>query len=201
MKKIISMIAVSIVFTACSDSKTEVELAKQHLLDSINAAANMDRVVDSMNTLVNPGAAGIESNNIIINPETGLPMPNPAVANTDGATGTVESSNSGTQGGSPNQSTQTDSKGNTSTASTGTTTADKKKMSNKTKGALIGTGAGVIAGAAAGAIIGKDAKSAAIGGAVGGAIGSGVGFGIGAAKDKKATTTKTTTTNTTTTKP
>ncbi len=72
------------------------------------------------------------------------------------------------------------------------TTVEKKGMSNKTKGALIGTGAGVVAGAVAGALINKDdpAKGAAIGGAVGGAVGSGVGYGAGAAKDKKKTTTK-----------
>jgi len=66
-------------------------------------------------------------------------------------------------------------------------TAEKKGMSNKTKGALIGTGAGVITGAVAGALINKEdpGKGAVIGGAVGGAVGSGVGYGAGAAKDKK----------------
>lgn len=68
------------------------------------------------------------------------------------------------------------------------TEAEKKKgMSNTTKGALIGTGAGIATGAATGAAVNsKDrAKGAVIGGVVGGAVGSGVGYGIGAHKDKK----------------
>lgn len=73
-------------------------------------------------------------------------------------------------------------------ASTQTEATKKKKMSNTTKGALIGTGAGVITGAVAGAIINKEdpAKGAAIGGVIGGAVGSGAGYGVGASKDKKA---------------
>lgn len=68
------------------------------------------------------------------------------------------------------------------------TEAEKKKgMSNTTKGALIGTGAGIATGAATGAAVNsKDrGKGAIIGGVVGGAVGSGVGYGIGAHKDKK----------------
>lgn len=64
--------------------------------------------------------------------------------------------------------------------------AAKKGMSNRTKGALIGTGAGIVAGAVTGAAASDDkVKGAVIGGAVGGAVGSGVGYGIGADKDKK----------------
>ncbi len=76
------------------------------------------------------------------------------------------------------------------------TTTEKKKMSNKTKGALIGTGAGILTGVIAGAVIDKEnpGQGAAIGGAVGGAVGSGIGYGAGSAKDKKAAKTKTTTT-------
>lgn len=194
MKTILTTIAVTMIFTACSDSKTEVELAKQHILDSINAASNMNRVVDSMNALNSTEMLGTDNAGVVIDPSTGKPVTSPSVThNADGTTaqtsqGTTPAENSG-------QSTQADTKENTSTASTGNTTTDKKKMSNKTKGALIGTGAGVIAGAAAGAIISKNdpAKGAAIGGAIGGAVGSGVGFGVGAAKDKKAAQTKTTT--------
>jgi len=62
----------------------------------------------------------------------------------------------------------------------------KKKMSNTTKGALIGTGAGVVTGAIIGAATSEDkAKGAVIGGVVGGAVGSGAGYGTGAAVDKK----------------
>lgn len=73
---------------------------------------------------------------------------------------------------------------NTSTSSTETT--EKKGMSNKTKGALIGTGVGVVGGVVTGAAVSKDKKKGAVvGGVVGGAVGSGVGYGIGAQKDKK----------------
>lgn len=70
----------------------------------------------------------------------------------------------------------------------------KKKMSDTTKGALIGTGVGVITGVVAGAIINKEdpAKGSAIGGAIGGAVGSGAGYGVGASKDKKEKTKATT---------
>lgn len=62
----------------------------------------------------------------------------------------------------------------------------KKGMSNTTKGALIGTGAGVVTGAIIGAATSEDkAKGAVIGGAIGGAVGSGAGYGTGAAVDKK----------------
>lgn len=64
--------------------------------------------------------------------------------------------------------------------------AKRKGMSNTTKGALIGTGVGIVGGAATGAATSKDkAKGAVIGGAVGGAVGSGVGYGIGADMDRK----------------
>lgn len=67
-------------------------------------------------------------------------------------------------------------------------TAEQKKkgMSNTTKGALIGTGAGVVTGAIIGAATSDDkAKGAVIGGVIGGAVGSGAGYGTGAAVDKK----------------
>lgn len=67
-----------------------------------------------------------------------------------------------------------------------TTEKQKKKMSNTTKGALIGTGAGIVTGAVIGAATSEDkAKGAVIGGAIGGAVGSGAGYGTGAAIDKK----------------
>ncbi len=64
--------------------------------------------------------------------------------------------------------------------------AKKKGMSNKTKGALIGTGAGIVGGAVTGAAVSKDkGKGAVVGGIIGGAVGSGVGYGAGAKKDEK----------------
>lgn len=77
---------------------------------------------------------------------------------------------------------------NSETNDNSSTEAPKKKgMSNTTKGALIGTGAGIVGGALTGAATSQDkGKGALIGGAIGGAVGSGVGYGIGADKDKKA---------------
>lgn len=78
------------------------------------------------------------------------------------------------------------SNSNSGSASEPQTSAQKKKMSNTTKGALIGTGAGVVTGAIIGAATSEDkAKGAVIGGVVGGAVGSGAGYGTGAAVDKK----------------
>lgn len=75
---------------------------------------------------------------------------------------------------------------NAGTSSEPQTAAQKKKMSNTTKGALIGTGAGVVTGAIIGAATSEDkAKGAVIGGVIGGAVGSGAGYGTGAAVDKK----------------
>ena len=49
-------------------------------------------------------------------------------------------------------------------------TDKKKKMSNKTKGALIGAGAGIVGGAVTGAATSKDKKKGAVvGGIIGGA--------------------------------
>ena len=62
----------------------------------------------------------------------------------------------------------------------------KKRMSNKTKGVLIGTGVGIISGAAIGAATSEDkGKAAGIGCVIGGAVGAGTGYGIGAKKDNK----------------
>ena len=64
--------------------------------------------------------------------------------------------------------------------------ASKKRMNNKTKGALIGGGVGIVAGAATGAAVSKNkGKGAVVGGVIGGAVGPGVGYGIGSQKDKK----------------
>lgn len=64
------------------------------------------------------------------------------------------------------------------------TTEEKKRMSNKTKGVLIGTGAGIVGGAVTGAAVSKNkGKGAVVGGVIGGAVGAGVGYGIGAKKD------------------
>lgn len=57
-------------------------------------------------------------------------------------------------------------------------------MNNKTKGGLIGGGAGAAVGAGIGALIG-DGKGAAIGAAIGGVVGGGAGILIGNKMDKQ----------------
>ena len=75
---------------------------------------------------------------------------------------------------------------NNTVASSSTPENKKKKMSNKTKGALIGTGAGIVTGAIVGAATSKDkTKGAIVGGIIGGAVGSGVGYGVGTNADNK----------------
>ena len=86
-----------------------------------------------------------------------------------------------------NSSTSNDNNSGTTNGTNSTAPAKKKGMSNTTKGALIGTGVGIVGGAATGAAVSDDkVKGAVIGGVVGGAVGSGVGYGIGASKDSKA---------------
>ena len=64
------------------------------------------------------------------------------------------------------------------TAAEANTPAEKKQMSNKAKGALIGAGAGALTGAAVSKKKGKGAI-------IGGAVGAGVGLGTGAILDKR----------------
>ena len=90
------------------------------------------------------------------------------------------------------------SSSNSSSSTSGNSAADnnssaapakKKGMSSTTKGALIGTGVGIVGGAVTGAAVSKDkGKGAVVGGIIGGAVGSGVGYGAGAKKDHKDTT-------------
>ncbi len=75
---------------------------------------------------------------------------------------------------------------NGSTVTNATTTESKKKMSNKTKGALIGAGTGAVVGAVTGVLVdGKKGEGAVVGGLIGAAAGAGAGTAIGNAKDKK----------------
>ena len=72
------------------------------------------------------------------------------------------------------------------TVTTSEETTSKKGLNSKAKGALIGTGAGIVVGAVTGAAVSNNkGKGAAIGGAIGGAAGSGIGFGVGAKKENK----------------
>lgn len=81
-------------------------------------------------------------------------------------------------------STSSTNAGSATHPNTSAETTEKKKMSNKTKGVLIGTGAGIIGGAVTGAAVSKNKrKGAVVGGVIGGAVGAGTGYGIGAKKD------------------
>ncbi len=100
-----------------------------------------------------------------------------AVKNEMNQTNASTSKNNPSVATNNNSSTMNDSKANAP--------VKKKGMSNTTKGALIGTGAGIVAGAATGAATSENkGKGAVVGGIIGGAVGSGVGYGIGAKKDK-----------------
>ncbi len=87
----------------------------------------------------------------------------------------------------PIQNSTTNNNNYSQTADTESEPEARKKMNNKTKGALIGAGSGIVAGAATGAAVSKKkGKGAVVGGLIGGAVGTGVGYGIGAKKDNEA---------------
>jgi len=97
------------------------------------------------------------------------------------------SSNNSSPSTTNNSGGTNDNNSGTTSGTNSTVPAKRKGMSNTTKGALIGTGVGIVGGAATGAAVSDDkVKGAVIGGVVGGAVGSGVGYGIGASKDSKA---------------
>jgi hypothetical protein len=179
MKHMIIIVATVFTITACSDSKPEVEnnaSARQSTIDSMKMQSELQltrqRIIDSVN-LINA------QNNVIVNSIE----PSPTYHTTHKSHGNAVK-NPIVTNPATNSSDHTAVNNNTSTAST---PEEKKKMSGKTKGAIIGAAAGIITGAAAGAIINKEnpVQGGIIGGAIGGAVGSGVGYGGGNAADNK----------------
>ena len=156
MKKYLIILSV-LAFVACNDSKKTEDQASE--------TANREneirqRTIDSMAAL---------------NSQTN----HPEVSHSSGShhhSGTVR-----------NSSTITHNNNTVVNENTADNTPTKKKgMSNKTKGALIGTGVGILTGAATGAATSENkGEGAVIGGVIGGAVGSGAGYGIGAERDKK----------------
>lgn len=102
--------------------------------------------------------------------------PGTAIDNTETQYSQTAAGNQGTQTAAG----QTSTSGSSSTASNETEEVKKKKkMSNTTKGILIGTGAGIITGAA----VSKEDR--AKGAVIGGVVGAVVGGTTGAVIDKK----------------
>jgi chromatin remodeling complex protein RSC6 len=101
--------------------------------------------------------------------------PGTAIYNTEQQYSQTAAANQGTQ----TTAGQTSTSGSSSTASNETEEVKKKKMSNTTKGILIGTGAGIITGAAV------SKKDRAKGAVIGGIVGAAVGGTTGAVIDKK----------------
>ncbi len=186
MKNIIIIVAIAITLIACDKSKPQVqdsEIARQSVIDSMKMQAELQltrqRILDSVNLISsqNQLLSPVETPNVPVRstryPHTSNTHPTKKPETKIPDNGTVKTDHTAVS--------------NSSTVAAEPTPAEKKKMSGKTKGAIIGAAAGIITGAAAGAIINKDnpVKGGIIGGAIGGAIGSGVGYGGGNAADKK----------------
>ncbi|MES2516396.1 MAG: hypothetical protein V4580_19735 [Bacteroidota bacterium] len=179
MKNIIILVAAVVTMTACNKSKKQEEALreKQVTIDSMRMQSELQltrqRILDSVNLVS-------EQNKVILNP----------IGSDQAPVKTVRPSKGSTKGNTtaPPKTTGTPTVATDNTGVNNNTTVEEKKgMSGKTKGAIIGTAAGIITGAAAGAIINKEdpLKGGVIGGVIGGAVGSGVGYGGGAASDRK----------------
>ncbi len=136
---------------AQTDVQSEVQLAKQQTIDSVNKVQMENRIkqlaADSMANV------GEQHTNVTVTHTH-------YTHNTNQPTAVV--------------------------SQTTTTETKKKGMSNTTKGALIGTGAGIVTGAVTGALIdGKKGEGAIVGGLIGGAAGSGIGAAAGHSMDNK----------------
>jgi hypothetical protein len=178
MKNIIIIVAAVVTMTACNKTKKQEEALrdKQSTIDSMRMQSELQltrqRILDSVNLIS-------EQNKVILNPigsdNTPVKTVRPSRSTKGNTTAPPKAS------GTPTVATDNTGVNNN------TTVEEKKGMSGKTKGALIGTAAGIITGAAAGAIINKEdpLKGGVIGGVIGGAVGSGVGYGGGAAADRK----------------
>jgi len=130
-----------------TDLQSEIQLAKQQTIDSVNRVQTANRI----NRLTADSVAAVEAQHTKIT-----------------TTHSYHTTN------------------NTAVSTTQPTEAKKKGMSNTTKGALIGTGAGIVTGAVAGALIdGKKGEGAIVGGLIGGAAGSGIGAAAGHNMDNK----------------
>ena len=157
MKTTVSILAMAFVFVACNDSKTsDVEMVKQHIMDSVNAANAVNRAVDSVNQLANSVNAGIETSSMTINTQGGVATVHQAQSHNTPHSQTNVQTVSSTK--SPVANAPSDN-----TVTNATTTTTKKKMNSKTKGALIGAAAGAVTGAAAGAVLDKNNRGAEIG--------------------------------------
>lgn len=171
MKKILSVIAISATFVACTSSTNNSAAEKEAVLaayrDSIRLAADTAGFAEFRNWKAQNELAmqdQYNQNNYAAAPVTQTRNYAPA-RRTTRSSGTTRRYSSNNQGTVYN--------------STSGQTAKKKGWSKAAKGAVIGTAGGAVLGA----VINK--KNRVAGGVIGGVLGGGIGYGIGRSQDKK----------------
>ena len=183
MKKILIFAATTLFFASCNNNQETAdkaridsmsqELAKQHIIDSMNNAAPV------------VGASPVE---------TTVPVA-PSHVSSSRSSSRGSHSNNSANSGNANVTSAAPVPANTSTGPTAAELAAKKKEENRKKlnstasGAMIGAGAGAIVGAVAGKNDHFKKEDALIGGGVGAVVGAGTGYLLQKRKLKKADTT------------
>ncbi|MBA3827676.1 MAG: glycine zipper family protein [Taibaiella sp.] len=173
MKKLISIIAIATVFVSCNNAGNQANLAaKQHTIDSMQAASERQHAIDSMNQLATVSQKELQQQQAQTAAVAAAAAARPVHTRTIIREHRVYEPS------------------NNSTATTTTTTTQavapaaapqRKGWSAKAKGALIGAGAGAITGAM---IDGRKGEGAVVGGLIGAAAGLGTGAIIDGKKKK-----------------
>ena len=172
MKKILSIVTVAALLTACN-TKKDASAEKAAIIaayqDSIKKAVDTTGLAAYQNWKAQNELADVEQYNQapVLAAPVAAQKTIQSAAPVRTTTRSVSKNNSGTSNG-----------GSMNTESANTASR-KKGWSKAAKGAAIGTAGGAVVGA----VVNK--KNRVAGGVVGGVIGAGVGYGVGRAKDKK----------------
>ncbi len=166
MKRILMVAMIASAMASCSNNKAEEQARQQATIDSMKMEMAKKQMADSINQAIQlQQAQSVDPNSIEMSGSTTAAAPRKAHR----SSGNSGSSSIGTSSGGGNS---------TATTTTTTTTKQKKGWNAKTKGAIIGAGAGAITGA----MVDKKKGEGAI---IGGILGAGAGVGVGAIIDKK----------------
>jgi len=158
MKKLLSILALAVVFTACKYGNSDEEKTKVVMVQDTSSLYNNNVLTDKSADKQKYGAKAGSAFETIPTKKKENPVNKNSSANTQ------------------NQATST-----SSSSSTATATAPKKKKgwSHRAKGALVGAGTGAVTGA----IINKNNRG--VGAVAGAVIGAASGYIIGNEVDKK----------------
>lgn len=168
MKRILMIAMIASAMASCSNNKAEEQARQQVTIDSMKMEMAKKQMADSINQAIQlQQAQTVDPNGV-------------EMAGSKNAVSTSRSSSRRSSGGGSGSSAASSGGGGNSTATTTTTTTTKQKKgwNAKTKGAIIGAGAGAITGA----MVDKKKGEGAI---IGGILGAGTGIGVGAIIDKK----------------